>query len=143
MGGASRRRVVDETHEAATILGGEAQLTARVRVAHRVRVGAAVRLGPAPHSAHVLTDLYEAPRATVRALVLGLLVGAGIRFELSLSLGLWLRARARARAQGSGLGLGLGSGLGLSTSAIGGSSAAAKSPHPPYASGATNTSLDT
>ena len=143
MGGASRRRVVDETHEAATILGGEAQLTARVRVAHRVRVGAAICLGPAPHSAHVLTDLYEAPRATVRALVLGLLVGAGIRFELSLSPGLWLRARARARAQGSGLGLGLGSGLGLSTSAIGGSSAAAKSPHPPYASGATNTSLDT
>ena len=141
MGGASRRRVVDETHEAATILGGEAQLTARVRVAHRVRVGAAICLGPAPHSAHVLTDLYEAPRATLRALVLGLLVGAGIRFELSLSLGLWLRARG----SGSGLGAGLGarSGLGLITSAIGGSSAAAKSPHPPYASGATNTSLDT
>ena len=34
-----------------------AQLTARIRVAHDVRVGAAVRLGPAPHGAHVLTDL--------------------------------------------------------------------------------------
>ena len=43
------------------VVGGgpslSAQLTARIWVAHDVRVGAAVRLGPAPHGAHVLTDL--------------------------------------------------------------------------------------
>lgn len=68
-----------------------AQLTARIWVAHVVRVRAAVRLGRALHSAHVLTYLYEAQHATVRALVLGLLIGAGVRLELSFRVRLGVR----------------------------------------------------